>query len=259
MEPWRIKLAAGEPDAAWNLFIDRYRGLIFSTVRQIVRSEEDVDDVFAEVCQLLAVDDLARLKRYTTEQAGAARFSTWLATVVHNLTVDGVRKRDGRRRTRVPAALSPVQQEIFQLLFIEKRSHSDAYEHMRARAGAPPRFASFGGFLQEVTGTYRVLEGLHANGALHYLPALPPANGVESHQDQLELGELRRCLADMLDGLPADERLALQLFVIDELPAPDVARLVGWPNAKAVYNRVYRALAVLRDRLQQQGVGRRDL
>jgi RNA polymerase sigma factor (sigma-70 family) len=53
-------------------------------------------------------------------------------------------------------------------------------------------------------------------------------------------------LAAALSTLPADERLAIQLYVIDELPAAEVARVLGWPSAKTVYNRVGRALKVLR-------------
>jgi DNA-directed RNA polymerase specialized sigma24 family protein len=66
-------------------------------------------------------------------------------------------------------------------------------------------------------------------------------------------------MAVALQSLSADERLAVQLFVVDELPAVEVARIVGWPNAKAVYNRVYRALAQLRLRLEGEGLGFTDL
>jgi DNA-directed RNA polymerase specialized sigma24 family protein len=53
--------------------------------------------------------------------------------------------------------------------------------------------------------------------------------------------------------------VAVQLFVIDELPAKDVARIVGAPNAKAVYNRVYRALAAAREELERAGIRREDV
>src|SRR5439155_5954951 len=66
-------------------------------------------------------------------------------------------------------------------------------------------------------------------------------------------------LLDALRGLPADEQVAVQLFVIEELPAAEVARLVGWPNAKAVYNRVSRALATVKQDLEAQGIRRQDL
>jgi DNA-directed RNA polymerase specialized sigma24 family protein len=66
--------------------------------------------------------------------------------------------------------------------------------------------------------------------------------------------EQSAALAAALDTLPAEDRLAVQLFVIEDLPAERVARAVGLPNAKAVYNRVYRALEVLRQKLEQAGI-----
>jgi DNA-directed RNA polymerase specialized sigma24 family protein len=56
-----------------------------------------------------------------------------------------------------------------------------------------------------------------------------------------------------------DDRLAIQLFVVDDLPAADVARVLGFPSAKTVYNRVYRALADLRARLERAGISGVDL
>ncbi len=47
---------------------------------------------------------------------------------------------------------------------------------------------------------------------------------------------------------------AVELYVIDEHPAADIARMLGLPNAKAVYNRVYRALDALKHRLEQEGI-----
>ena len=47
--------------------------------------------------------------------------------------------------------------------------------------------------------------------------------------------------------------------MVEQLTATEVARIVGWPNAKAVYNRVYRALAQIRAGFERQGIGRDDL
>ncbi len=58
----------------------------------------------------------------------------------------------------------------------------------------------------------------------------------------------RRVLA-ALETLPVDVRLAILLFVVDDVPADQVAVIVGWQNRKAVYNRVHRALGQLRERL----------
>ena len=70
----------------------------------------------------------------------------------------------------------------------------------------------------------------------------------------LESDELRARLNDELALLAPTERLAIQMYLLDELPAAEVARLLGWPNAKAVYNCVYRALATLRERLERAGI-----
>jgi DNA-directed RNA polymerase specialized sigma24 family protein len=43
------------------------------------------------------------------------------------------------------------------------------------------------------------------------------------------------------------------------MPADQVARSLGLQNAKAVYNRVYRALAQLRERLERSGIGAGNL
>jgi DNA-directed RNA polymerase specialized sigma24 family protein len=77
--------------------------------------------------------------------------------------------------------------------------------------------------------------------------------------DPGEAAELGSRLAAALATQPAEVRLAVQLFVIDELRAAEVARVVGWPNAKAVYNRVHRALEAMRASLEREGIGRDDL
>ena len=48
--------------------------------------------------------------------------------------------------------------------------------------------------------------------------------------------------------------LAVRLFVVDGLRAAEVALIVGWPHAKAVYNRVERALRAMRAALEDQGI-----
>jgi hypothetical protein len=44
-------------------------------------------DVFTRVCEALREDDLRRLRGWASEPDHRASFSTWLVTVVRNLTV----------------------------------------------------------------------------------------------------------------------------------------------------------------------------
>lgn len=250
MESWRAKLVAGNTDGAWDEFITRYRRLILATIRRSLGDDDDAADVFAEVCATLSTDNLARLQRHA--ESGKARFSTWLVTVVHHQTIDLVRRREGRHRVRPPAGLSPMQLRIFQLVFDEKRPHVEAYELIRQRDQPNLEFADF---LKQIAETYRAVERVRGKAATHYF-AGPPIISEQTEftaEDRLIASESGARLASALEILSPDERLAIQLFVVDDLSADQVARVVGWPNAKAVYNRVHRALGVLRKELERRG------
>jgi RNA polymerase sigma factor (sigma-70 family) len=253
-ESWRATLAAGDKEGAWRDFIARYRRLIIATVRRTIGNDDDVDDIFAEVCANLSADDLARLKRHS--ETGTARLSTWLVTVVHHQTIDWVRQREGRHRVRTPAGLSSLQNLIFKYVFDERRSHVEAYELIQQRGLSELSFADF---LKEVAETYHVVERAVGKAATHYLPGPPVlSEGAATVEDEIIAAERAGQLNAALQVLPSDERLAIQLFVVDDVGADRVARIVGWPNAKAVYNRVYRALQVLRKELERAGVDRTD-
>ena len=252
---WRAKLATGDADAAWNLFIERYRPLILAVIRRTLRDadDDDVDDVFAELCASLSANGLARVGRY--HDSGEARFSTWLVTIVHHQTIDWIRHREGRRRVTPPPGLSEMQQQILHVIVCERRSHIEAYELITQRSAA---HISFGSFMKEVAATFEALERA-GRPATHYLPG-PPAPLEQPEilpHDALERSEIAEKLARALADLPADERLAIHLFVVDELPASAVARAVGWPNAKTVYNRVRRSLDRIRGEIERLGLGPR--
>lgn len=258
MSDWIAKLEAQDLDGAWDLFVERYRRLIFAAIRHYTTEHDEVMDVFAQVCESLRAQDLGRLRRYLAEGAHTARFSTWLVTVVRNLTIDWFRHRDGRKRlSAVAAGLSPLQRRIFECVFAESRSHLETFELLST--GEVPGL-SFGAFLRELRATYRAVAGRRKGALMEELwGPLPPDEMEPALADALGEAQHDSRLAEALESLPADDRLAIQLFVVDELPAADVARVLGSPNAKAVYNRVYRALAELRVLLERSGVSEVDL
>ena len=256
MEAWRAEIDNGDCDAAWELFIDRYRRLVLITIRRTIDDDPCVMDAFAYVCSQLSADHLARLHQFDSRRQNA-RFSTWLVSVVHNLTVDWLRQQNGRPRVVAPAELSELQEQIFRHVFVESRSHAETYELVCATS-AP---LTFGTFLKELAETYRVVERAPRHRLMRYFPAAPGTSEADGHDGESRIvkGEIRRHLSDALAALPPDERLGLKLYVIEELPAAEVARTVGWPNAKTVYNRVYRVLMRLRETLERQGLSSGDL
>ena len=257
MDEWAIQLQRGRSEAAWDLLLDRYRRLIFAGIRHYARDHDDVMDIFAHVCEALREDDMQRLRSYLAQPLHRASFSTWLTAVVRHLAVDWFRHRDGRRRlSAIAERLPPIRRRIFELVFLDGRSHVEAYELMRS--GEELELA-FGPFLREVAATYRIMAGRRGGALVRDLAGAPPLDLPEPAIDPPSDSDAKEVLAGMLDGLPPEERAAVQMYVVDALPAADVARILGFANAKAVYNCVYRALAALREALEREGIRRQDL
>ena len=257
MEAWIGELQRGSSEVAWDLFLDRYRRLIFAAIRHYAQDYDDVMDVFARVCESLREHDLRRLRDYVAQPDHRARFSTWLVTVVRHLTIDWFRHRDGRRRmSAVAERLPSLQRCIFEHVFVARRSHVEAYELIRTSESPT---LSFRQFLAELRQTYaavtdgrrgRLLAELGTPGHNDSEPEVSNGDEESEHVEVLE---------EALRALGAEDRVALQLYVVEGMPAADVARVVGLPSAKAVYNRVYRALALLRERFDRAGVRRETL
>jgi len=256
METWLLELQAGRGEAAWDAFLERHRGLLFAAIRHYVDDHDEVMDAFAWVCEGLRRDDFRRLRSYAAETPNRARFTTWLVAVVRNLCVDWLRRRDGR--ARMPSALqgvSDVQRRIWEEVFGRGRSHAEAFEIIRSRDDPS---MTFGAFLKDLAALYRVVMPLAAGLPREFAAPAPLPEDVP-HEDEAAHGDTARVLADALGRLSSEERVAVEMYVVDGVSAADIARMLGLANSKAVYNRVYRALAAVRETIEQSGISRSDL
>src|SRR5436853_5331261 len=199
MEGWAAELESGKPDAAWDLFLDRYRRLIFAAIRHYAQDYDDVMDVFARACEALRADDLRRLRSWVEQPEHRARFSTWLVTVVRHLTIDWFRHRDGRRRlSTVAARLPPLQRRIFEHVFLDRRSHVEAYELIRANGTSG---LTFGEFLVELRATYAVVIDGRRGRVLRELAGPPPPLPPPEAADDAEPAERRELVQPPLGPL----------------------------------------------------------
>jgi RNA polymerase sigma factor (sigma-70 family) len=250
-------LARGDTEHAWDLFLERYRRLLFATIRHYVRDHDDVMDIFTYLCDQLHKDDLPRLRAYAAATDRRARFSTWLVAVVRNLIVDWFRHRDGRHRLASVAETLPARQrDIFEEISRHQRPHIETFEVLRSRGAA----SSYGEFCRDLSALYQALastRGGRLPRALIGIAELPDEE--TSGADPVVTAERESHVSRALGALEPEDRAAIRLYVIEEMPAAEVARLVGWASSKTVYNRVYRALADLRETLAAQGIGRGDL
>jgi RNA polymerase sigma factor (sigma-70 family) len=255
MDRWLVDLEAGRRhETAWDAFLGRYRALVFATIRHYVRDADDVMDVFTWVCERLRQDDFRRLKGYASAWEHKARFTTWLVVVIRHLCIDWLRQRNGRLRPRaLTAAMPELQARICEEVFHHRRSHAETFELIRSRDDPA---LTFGRFLKELAAVYRVV--MPGSGRLPRALAAPfLANSAEG--DDGLARQTRRALDTAMSALPDADRVAVEMYVVDGVPAAEVARVLGLSNAKAVYNRVYRALAAVRERLEAAGLGRDDL
>ena len=257
MDEWAAELQRGRPETAWDRFLDRYRRLIFAGIRHYARDYDEVMDVFAHVCDALREDDLRRLRNYLDQPDHRASFSTWLVTVVRHLTIDWFRHRDGRRRlSTVAEALPPLSRRIFQHVFLDRRSHREAYELLRSGGWSSLTYREY---LVELRATYAAVTARRRGMLFREVGVTPPVSDEAEAAEPQDYSDARELLDRALATLSAGDRTALELYVVEQLPAEDVARVTGLPNAKAVYNRVYRALAAVREWLEREGIRSGDL
>lgn len=258
MEHWLLPLQQGQADAAWDQFLSRYRRLIFASIRHYTRDYDDGMDLFSHVCDKLRADEMGRLRTRAEDPAPGAQFSTWLVVVIRHLVVDWFRHRDGRHRlSQLAQALTPRQRRIFELVFLDRRSHVETYELL---CMDEPGGITFRQFLAELREAYRALSRGRRGQLLREFGTPPPPGPAENDPPSpVEAAERHDRLRLALDTLAPEDRLAVQLYVLDELPAERVAGMLGLANAKAVYNRVYRVLAELRTKLEHAGIRHGDL
>jgi len=257
MEDWLLPLQQGRIEVAWDAFLTRYRRLIFATIRHYTQDYDDGMDLFAHVCERLRADEMRRLRARAEDPAPRAQFSTWLVAVVRHIVVDWFRHRDGRRRlSTLVEGLTPLQRRIFELVFFEQRSHLETFELISSRDFPE---VSFREFLVELRETYRIV-GRGRGRLMRELGGTPlPAPQDDDPSNPTEEAERHEKLQQALSALAFQDRLAIELYLLEEVPAEQVAQILGLPNAKAVYNRVYRALADLRTWLGEAGIRRGDL
>jgi RNA polymerase sigma factor (sigma-70 family) len=255
METWVAKVEEGDGPGAWDDFLSRYRSVVLGTIRRVVDDPDDTMDVFSATCQAFVADDFARLRAASAVARCGTHLRPWIVTVVRRLAIDWRRRQEGRRRVTIPPGLKDLQRSMFTLHCIEGRSLMETFELLRSRGQTAMPFHLF-------------LREAQALGRITPCPGSPvrPRRHEPLSEDLAVAGpdlavwaDTAQHLQSALEELPPDVRLAISLFVVDGMAAAEVAGIVGWSGAKAVYNRVYRALGGLRERLLRAGVSADDL
>jgi RNA polymerase sigma factor (sigma-70 family) len=257
------RLASGAAGSAWKEFLDCYSPLIRHVVRRHQDHFEHGTECFDYVCGALSDDHFRRLRSFRPE--GPARFRTWLTAVVSNLCRDWRRTQWGRDRPfQAISRLPPLDQEIYQHVFVEGMSRADCLESLAPR---------FPGLTKETVAqisarlfsllTPQQRWQLSSRAQFAHRPATGATGEVddptsrsaspEPGPDDLvaELQERQR-VREALSMLPPEQRLLLRLRYEQDLTLAEVAHLTRQPDPFRTNRKIQAALKALAGLMETQ-------
>ena len=111
----------------WRVFVETYTPHLLSMIHQAgVFREDEAMDVYVRVCEHLADNDCARLRRHDPAKG---ELGAWLRVLVRRVIVDWVRSRKGRRRMfQGIRKLSALDQRVFELRYWQHRQAAEIVE-----------------------------------------------------------------------------------------------------------------------------------
>jgi RNA polymerase sigma factor (sigma-70 family) len=120
-------LLVQDPGRGWRAFIDQYTPLLLALIERAgIRDREEAMEIYVLVCERLAADDCARLRKH---DPGRGALGAWLSVLVRHVLVDWVRSRAGRRRLfKSIKGLPPLDQRVFELFYWENRQPAEMVE-----------------------------------------------------------------------------------------------------------------------------------
>ncbi len=246
------KLLSGGKQAAfaWEEFLRRYSGLILKLIWEFERDRDEAMEKYLFVCTKLAENEFARLSKFKTKYGtNPPKFSTWLATVVHNLCIDAYRKTHPRRRyPKTLTRMTPLYRRVFELYYWRGMSPEEVQALIDGSGGSNGE--TVGEIIERIE---RSLTQRHEEFRRASVPpvfiAVDPSNlsgdvADSSHTYDAFIDRLEFWMSELTD----EERLVLRLRFWEDMSAPEIAEALRITPQFRVYDIVNRALAHLRKR-----------
>lgn len=215
-------LRAEHPESrqqAWDAFLAEHSRLLLYVARSYGGGYDAAMDRYAHLLDQLSRDDFRRLRAFAED--GRSSFTSWLVVVAQRICLDQHRQRYGR--SRAPAG--PGEPPAADRTRDEERAGRRRLVDLVAEAVDPD-----------------VLPGA----------SVTPDRLIE--RDEIS-GELEAALA----ALAPREQALLRLRFDDDVPMPEIARLMGFPTRFHAYRCLKNALAELRATLARRGVSDAEL
>lgn len=243
---------------AWVEFLDTYSPVLYQTARSCTSAEEDAADCYLHICERLAHEGFRRLLKFKPQ--GKASFTTWLRVVARNICLDWYRSQYGRVRPfKSVQRLSPLEIEIYNQRFIRGASQEETLQRLEAQfPGVSLVDLSNIEERLQTSLTSRQQWLIATRGQPDFdspiavasedceAGALDVADPGPSPEAQLVDREQQSQLDKSVAGLPAQERLLVQLRFEQDLSLEEIARVCGLNDAQQVHRKLAAILKKLR-------------
>lgn len=247
-----------DPAAGWRAFVDQYSPRLLQLIDHCgVRDRDDAMDVYVHVCERLAADDCARLRRHDPAKGSLA---AWLSTVVRRMLVDWVRSSHGRKRLFGSVkALSDIDQRVFELYYWRRNSPAEMASLVVDAAGRPiglsAVFASLDRVERVLTERQRaelITMAARTSGTLSIddeegEPVISVASESADPEAAMLAAHDQRELDKALSALDAEDRVIICMRFIDGLTLPEIKRALHLDSLAP--DRISKIVAILRGRL----------
>ena len=239
---------------AWSRFLEAAAPVLLQVARAVERDADDAADAFLFVCQRLADDEYARLRKF--DPAGPASFLTWLRTVARNLCIDAQRRRRGRfRLPKRIGTLPTLHQAVLRLRYRDGLSLSETVAILEGQFPGLTRekvaLAEHG--IANTLSSRQLFATLASRHKTEPLLDRPSAPGGVDPEDEAPTPEERALKSDQLsrlfnalDRLCSEERLMVRLRFDQDLTLTEIARLLGLNDAAQVHRRLQSIIERLR-------------
>jgi DNA-directed RNA polymerase specialized sigma24 family protein len=212
--------AALARDAAegWRAFIERYTDTLLALIERAgIQERDEAMDVYTRVCDHLAEDGCARLRRHDPAKGA---LGAWLSVVVRNVAIDRVRSRTGRRRLfKAVRALAPFDHRVFALHFWGGRRPAEVAEVLRIET---QREVGLADVLEALERIHAVLERRQRAELLSLASGLRSPMSLHDEEGRLAVDPVATSATPEQSAL-ADERNAAFAAALATLPAEDAA------------------------------------
>jgi RNA polymerase sigma factor (sigma-70 family) len=248
----------GRGDEIWPEFLDQAGGLLLQVARSVTHDEDDASEAFVFVCERLAADGFARLRRF--DPAGPARPATWLRAVARNLCVDHYRARHGRFRVFEAISQMPaLEQLVFRRRYRDGLTVHETLESLRAEfpdvtieavAAADNRVSLSLGWRQlwALTAARPKVESLDLDQ--DGPAAIDPPASDPSPEATLADAEQRALLRSALARLSPEDRLLVRLRIDQGLTLGEVAVIAGLRDPQQADRRLRAIYRRMRDQME---------